>query len=290
MSRIKKIQQLFLITAICIGCILLSFFIGAKSYAETDLIPEENTKIPILMYHHLVESGEASGVTITEKRFREHMKYLNENGFTALLPIDLLLIKNNEMDMPKNPVMITFDDGYESNYKIAYPILKDNNMKATIFVIVKNMNKKVNGHVPKLTWDQMEEMYKSGYIDIQSHTYNLHNSDSDGEHVNLASNGIQRGLVESCAQYQFRLEEDAALSIKYIEKNVGNKVFCLAYPYGAFDPWCMEALERQGIIFGFMVENEMADLNDNLYCLKRFNIGMSSDLSKILIVNEDMYY
>lgn len=59
-------------------------------------------------------------MTITGERFQEDMEYLEYNGYTPLLSADLIDIRAGRKSMPERPVMITFDDGYRSNYDIAY--------------------------------------------------------------------------------------------------------------------------------------------------------------------------
>ena len=95
----------------------------------------------------------------------------------------------------KKPVVITFDDGYLSNYQYAYPILKETGMVATIFVIgatvgntehYKNTNYPITPH---FTFQQGAEMVASGIISIQSHTYDMHQwapyETSDSPRVNI---------------------------------------------------------------------------------------------------------
>ena len=63
-------------------------------------------------------------MTITVDRFRLDMEFLKEFGFTPLLPAELVAITQSKQPLPEKPIMITFDDGYHSNYEYAYPICK----------------------------------------------------------------------------------------------------------------------------------------------------------------------
>ena len=60
------------------------------------------------------------------------MEYLEYNGYTPLLSADLIDIRAGKEAMPERPVMITFDDGYRSNYDIAYPILQKTGMRPSL--------------------------------------------------------------------------------------------------------------------------------------------------------------
>lgn len=248
-------------------------------------VKNQHLYIPILMYHHFVKdqkSEELAGATITEDKFEEDMTYLSENGYTALLPQDLKAIKEGKKKIPKKPVMITFDDGYESAYTIAYPILKKTDMRATVFVIVGSVEDTRKDEIKKLNWDQMKQMYESGLFDIQSHSYNLHNQKLKGRYLKSQINGIQKGLIECRAQYDLRVEADIIKSIDTIEENVGNKVICFSYPYGVYEEWGRDLLKRNGILFGFGTTYGAGDLKGNLYYLNRFSVGMETDLSGLL--------
>ncbi|QHI71800.1 polysaccharide deacetylase family protein [Aminipila terrae] len=274
------------IAAIIFSLILVLAW-GNVCYAgePAKITDEEHLYVPILMYHHFVEEKPLNGrmdATITKDKLQEDMRYLEENEYTPLLPQDLKAITEGRMKMPEKPVIITFDDGYESAYTVAYPILKETGMKATVFVIVGSVENPRKNEIKKLNWAEMKEMYDSGVFDIQSHSYNLHNQNLKGQYMRFLVNGIQRGLIECRAQYDMRVEEDIVKSIDTIEENVGNKVICYSYPYGAYEEWGKDLLRKNGILFGFGTTYGAGDFKGNLYYLNRFSVGMDTDLSKIL--------
>lgn len=138
-------------------------------------------RIPILLYHRLIAMAdvEAGRVPDTEMiwvsydtRFAEQMDYLKCNGYTTIDLDDYLEIRSGRMPLPDKPVLITFDDGYLSNYKLAYPVLKRNGQKAVIFVppepdeYTHNIVKGVDGF---LNPEQMRELVANG-VAIESHT------------------------------------------------------------------------------------------------------------------------
>ena len=95
--------------------------------------------------------------------------------------------------MPERPVMITFDDGYRSNYDIAYPILQKTGMKAVIALIGKSIRANDNTEANRFSSSGMRQRngrQRSG--GTGSHTYNLHNPQYGGLTAPDGINGIQR--------------------------------------------------------------------------------------------------
>ncbi len=176
-------------------------------------VSAQELKLPILMYHNINDEYDLrnTNVEMSASDFKNQMTALKENGYTTILFDEYINYVNGKGKLPEKPILVTFDDGYLNNFTVAYPILKEMGMKATIFVVTGRMG--VDGVVtyPHFTWEQAKEMYDSGVIDIQSHTH-FHS-----ELVNLSKNDLVLELRKS----------------KFlIEKNLGKKVNVLAYPYG----------------------------------------------------------
>ena len=113
-----------------------------------------------LMYHSIDSEKNKGGIFIDE--FEEHIKWIkNKKTFK------MEELKGLDYTLPPNSILITFDDGYKNNYTLAFPILKKYNIKATIFLNTKFIEKDET----YLNWDEIREMYKSGLIDFQLHTH-----------------------------------------------------------------------------------------------------------------------
>ena len=117
-------------------------------------------------------------------------------------------------------MVLTFDDGYESYYRHAYPLLKKHGFPATVFLYTDFV-----GAGDALTWPQMQEMAASGLIDIQAHSKT---------HANL----INRVRDESDAAYRQRLESEARAPRELIERRLKHTVKDFAYPYGDANEPC----------------------------------------------------
>ncbi len=122
----------------------------------------EGWNVPVLMYHAVGdEIWGYSDLFVSEAGMEEQLQYLQENGYEPIWFSDLAHIEDYE-----KPVILTFDDGYDDNYTVLYPLLEKYQTKATIFVIGNAM-----GSQHKMTREQVYELAASGLVSIQSHTY-----------------------------------------------------------------------------------------------------------------------
>ena len=122
----------------------------------------EGWNVPVLMYHAVGdEIWGYSDLFVSEAGMEEQLQYLQENGYEPIWFSDLAHIEDYE-----KPVILTFDDGYDDNYTVLYPLLEKYQTKATIFVIGNAM-----GSQHKMTQEQVYELAASGLVSIQSHTY-----------------------------------------------------------------------------------------------------------------------
>lgn len=222
--------------------------------------PEENNarKVPILMYHHLVEGNNADNWDImTVSRFKAQMKAMRQAGYTAVTFDDLRQYVNAGVELPEKPVVITFDDGYSSNYSLAMPILEEFDMKATIFMIGATVGQdtyKDTGHsmAPHFSWEEAKEMEASGLIDIESHGYDVH------EVLGLDDEPIRDGCLqmegESEATYVDFLSKDCQTMRMLFEEYLGQVPRVLAYPYGKYTALSETVFADEGFDITLSVE------------------------------------
>lgn len=88
-----------------------------------------SVQVPILLYHHISED------TLTQEQFQTEMQLLKDGGYHTVSFDQIFDFVEKGTPLPEKPVCLTFDDGYLSNYEIAYPLLKEYGMKATFFAI-----------------------------------------------------------------------------------------------------------------------------------------------------------
>lgn len=255
---------------------------------ESD-VDNYSAEVPIITYHHITdEADEASEVTL--EKFESDIKYLSENDFNFILFDDLVKYVYEGIDLPEKPILVTFDDGYLSNYEFAFPILKKYSAKATIFIIgstvgnVEHYKDTSFPITPHFNLEQAKEMVDSGLVSIQSHTYDMHQwapyEDSDVVRENLL-----RLDFEDEYQYLDVVKADMEKSKKQIE-SLGEEFIALAYPSGMFDTLTNVALVESGIKAMVSIDEGIntviKGLPQSLYALKRFNIDMNRNIEDIL--------
>lgn len=241
--------------------------------------------IPILMYHHLVaDGGETNALTVTEGKFRRDMEFLRESGCTTLTPDELCAVLAGERECPAKPVVISFDDGYQSNYSIAYPILRETGCHAVIALITANIREQTEDGAFMLSWPQVEEMAASGAVSFGTHTHDLHNPDTYGElrRGRGAVNGVERLPDETRQEYCARVGADLSYSAALIEAHTGAPVRWFAYPYGAVDEWCEEELDEWDIPISVSTKPGRVKCPGKTRVLPRYAVHEDTEISKLI--------
>jgi peptidoglycan/xylan/chitin deacetylase (PgdA/CDA1 family) len=204
----------------------------AVSYAWTEeqeesLLPSrashqaQEFKLPVLAYHAVCNRKVSANCVKTEQ-FRDQMLHLVQAGYKTVSFEDLFRWEMGIRPMPEKPVIVTLDDGYANNFTNAFPILRQLNLKATVFLVSDWVGKK-----GFLTWEQVRYMGQYG-IEFGAHTMT---------HPNLTK-------VD-----EKQLQEEVSGCKREIEKQLGKPVLAFAYPYGKFNPAVEETVRANGYAF-----------------------------------------
>lgn len=248
---------------------MLSKYVGDAGKASNPLFIDKRYKhLPIITYHQLSQDPNTfSSITVSPEKFYTEMLLLKALGFNPVDTRDLLLYKMGQRPLPPNPIMITFDDGYSCNYEYAYPILQRLNMKAVIAVIGHQVGRETP-LFSYFTWEQAREMYESGHVDIQSHTYDLHRTgDSKG-----FGHGVRPFYREREDAYRGRVHGDFRLSKELIEERVGNQVVLMAYPFGVHTPVSESVAKELGFYISLTTVDGVASIANDFRLLRRINM------------------
>ena len=244
------------------------------------LSPDEiSAQVPILMYHHLSEDVTNSEM-VSPEQFEAQIRALSEAGYTGVSFDELQAYVLRGAPLPEKPVVITFDDGYESNYTLAYPILQKYGMKATIFAIGVSFGKdhyKDTDYAitPHFGAAEAAEMAASGLISIQSHTYDMHQW-PPYESGSAVRENILPLPGEGEEAYVQALTEDFTRSRALLEDAAGQPVDVLAYPAGQYSTLTQVTLQSLGVHVTLStnpgVNTVVRGLPQTLYAMLRFGI------------------
>ncbi len=235
-------------------------------------------QVAVLLYHNL--DKHENGITITPQRFQQHLDMLQQKGYNVIDLKTLDLFLQGQANIPPNAVLITFDDGYQSVYQYAYPVLKKRHMPATLFVIVNHMGA-TDREIPKVTWEEAREMQDAG-CSIQSHSYDSHAEITINE---LGDTGPaltsriyfrDKRHFESEYEYQERIEKDLALSRSVLLDELGRPMSTsLAVPLGKENRSVEEIAKKIGFKYIFTTVPGLIDAKTTPTQLNRINAGQA---------------
>lgn len=213
---------------------------------DTDLIPQGRT-VPVWMYHEVGDDvWGIESLFVSPDHMREQLQYLKDNGYQPIFFSDLTHLEDYD-----KPVILTFDDGYIGMYTELFPLLKEFNMKATVFVITGSL-----GTEHYISDEQMKEMSDSGLVSMQSHTVS---------HPALAELGAEEQ------------EEELRQSQLDIARVTGKIPYALSYPTGSHNTTTVE-IGKQYYAFGILMNGGKWTIDNNYFAISRLYAARTTDL------------
>ena len=261
----KKMNFLLLVINLVLLGILAVFMLNRPNQSKTNQKQAQTSQskgtanwktyddpgqIPILMYHavHVMDPSEASNANliVAPDNFEAQIKAMVDAGYYFLTPEEAYKALTENALPAKKVVWLTFDDGNEDFYTIAYPILKKYKAKATNNIITGFVKK---GNAGNLTVKQMKEMMAHG-MSFQSHTVN---------HPDLS--------VNDKATQKAELTD----SIDFLEDKLNTKVNTIAYPSGRYNQTTLD-LAKKTYKLGLTTNEGLASAKEGLLSLNRVRI------------------
>jgi len=256
----REIRQVFLA---CGLMLMLGWFTLYSSYLWQDYtvsqnILQEKKQVPVLMYHHLVPQAEVYGIfadnniVITVEKFREQMTCLKEQGYQTISLAQLQRFLAGEEELPQKSIVLTFDDGYLSNYKYAYPILQELGYHGVIFLLTSVVEEQPQQYTARgvqyLSWQEIAQM--GDVFEFGCHTDHLHK-------LTLSGKGILTAASPT----------EVAADLELARQKMG-EVSYYCYPYGHYTERTIETLEREGVKLAFTIGAEHVKRGDDPLRLK----------------------
>ncbi len=220
---------------------------SGEDVADTGWQTSANQAVPVVNYHFFtnkekgVECIPYETICLEENLFRSHLDYLKENNYKTLTIHEFSDWMDGIIEIPEKSILITVDDGAKGtgahNGNILIPVLEEYKMHATLFLIAG-------------WWDIAN--YQSPYLDIQSHTFDMHGGASGRKILKLNKDEIK---------------EDIKKSLDVIQDNT---TFC--YPFYEYDNKSIQSLQELGVKYAFAGGSRHAKRSDNHYIVPRYPI------------------
>ncbi len=275
-----KYKKAFVRTFFAVVSVLIMVSSGAEFLEASSRI--EGVELPVVMYHQLTKSESRAGrYVLTVEQFEKDLRYLKENGYKTVTVRQLLDFSEGKYDIPERAVMLTFDDGCETLYAYALPLLEKYGFAAVGFAVgaLADHYSEIDDHnlnYSNLDWDEIKELCNGNVIDIQSHSYDLHKNTGN-------RSGMKKKKSETFEQYSEFLSADALKMKEKMLEFTGKAPVAIAYPFGSFSSESKDILKKCGIKMAFTCEERVNIIkqaeSEWLFGLGRYNrpYGISSE-------------
>ena len=252
----------------------------------------DTATIPVLMYHHFAPDPGGKVTVLPTETFARQMRLLRAEGFHPISFADLVAYVRQGTPLPSDPVLITMDDGYLSNYTEAFPILRELQFPATIFAIGCSVGHtefyKETDHplTPHFGAEEMRVMRDSGLISVQSHTFDMHQVE-EFETAEIVRTDVLPLENERQEDYAAALREDVRLQNELFERCGLPAPTILAFPGGYHDTIADVVLLECGYQATLTIEADRTNtvvrgLPQSLIDLGRMNVDASTTDEELL--------
>ncbi|PYL14512.1 MAG: hypothetical protein DMF43_01180 [Verrucomicrobia bacterium] len=234
-------------------------------------VVDQTAQTIIFCYHRLVDKIRYPGTEITPAAFEAEMQQLKDAGITVISMQDLLAWKRGDKNIPPRCAVITFDDGWKSQYEVAWPIMKKFGYPFTMFIYTEGVRGGSLGGGEAITWEQLADMRDNG-VDIQAHTA-THQDLREGHNIMLAAPGGKRTRTKLTGpQYEQWVHNEVVGSKELLEQRLGIKVNCFAVPFGNYNEHVKELARNAGFEAMFTVYGQPITFTSPLDSLGRYAI------------------
>lgn len=210
-------------------------------------------RLPIFMYHHIdyfnnstPEERFITYIATTSEKLRQQLDLIQKLGYETITFSDV-----ESGNLPKKPIILSFDDSYEDFYTKAYPELLKRKMKAITYVIANKVDTK--GY---LTTDQILEMHQNG-IEIGAHTL------THPDLTKLSDAELKKEIYD-CKTI--------------LEKLMNEKILSFAYPFGKYSLRIRMMVDDAGYKYATTVNPGYAAFKEPLD-LQRDRVYSDTDIS-----------
>ncbi len=276
----------------------LAVSVSATVRAET--ATADNSTLTIIGYHEITDKKDAliPQYAITPQQFEQQITWLKKNGFNFITVDQLIKAHDGKYKLPTKPLLITVDDGYQSFYKSAYPIVKAQKVPVVLAVVGKWLEPKENEKVQFgdelikrdeiLSWKEIKEMQDSGLVEMGSHSYDLHHGvvgNPQGNSEPAATTRIydpNTKTYESDKVYNARIYNDLKKNIEAFKAHGIRSPRVMVWPYGRYTMQGVDIAKKLGMPITVTLDDGANNVKQSLGHLNRILIENTTTPNDIL--------
>ncbi|MCJ7856327.1 polysaccharide deacetylase family protein [Lachnospiraceae bacterium NSJ-143] len=242
----------------------LALSTAASAYSQDKAIENpynQTIHCPILTYHDVTtDINKITDWTVTSEKFENDIKTLLENNYTPIFTKDLQAGIEGREQLPDNPVILQFDDGYSSLYELAFPILHKYGVKAEVYIITDYTKDVPYEHSNNkfLSWPQLKLMEDSGLVCVGLH----------GKSHEAVVNGFSDEKIKS----------DFSAAWEEIQNNLGDHPKYYVYPNGLFNANTLRSIKEAGADIQFIWVWNLSNAVKQYNVQPRTNVGGTTDI------------
>jgi peptidoglycan/xylan/chitin deacetylase (PgdA/CDA1 family) len=196
---------------------------------------DQNAQAIVFGYHRFETKVRRPDTEITPEAFEAQMKELREKKIPVIAMQDFLAWKRGEKSIPAHAAIITIDDGYETGYTVAWPILKKYGYPFTLFIYTEGVRGGKFGGGAAMSWEQLAEMRDAG-VDIEAHS-------ATHQDLRRPFDKVTKKHL-SPDEYTAWLDGEVGGSKATLEQKLGIRVNCFAVPFGYYNERVKEACKK----------------------------------------------
>jgi peptidoglycan/xylan/chitin deacetylase (PgdA/CDA1 family) len=234
--------------------------------SEEHIIPVSKKEVPVLCYHRIrnILPGDGANMktySVSPAVFAEQIKALSDNGYHAILPEQLYEYLTNGKPLPAKPVMITFDDTREEQFRLGAVEMNKYGFKGVFFIMTVAINKP--GYMSE---SQIKKLSNTGHV-IAAHTWDHHM--------------VTKYTTEDWNTQLIKPR-------KQLETITGMKVDYFAYPFGLWNTNAITELKSQGYNLAFSL-SEKSDAKEPNYTIRRIIVPGSWSAPRMIKAMETSF-
>ena len=210
---------------------------------------------------------------MTIEELENDLKHIKDSGYKTITLTMLIDAVYNGSELPEKPIIITFDDGFETSNDYLVPLLEKYDMVAVVSIIgtLADFYSEIDDHnltYSYLNWEEITELVNGKRVEIQNHSFDLHKSSGQRR-------GAKKINGESIESYTEFLSEDVGKMQRLTAEHTSWTPNTFTYPFGRYSPESKEILKNLGFKAAMVCEEKINYIDTEntewLFRLGRFN-------------------